>query len=467
MFKTHIILVDDDQTYLDQLNSAFASSGLSCVPIVFRNDPGNVSGIDHVNFDTNHVRIIALDINLREFTSTQDAKVLYPTIEAVLKKLNPSGPYYLIFWSRYGNLPAEIIALLASRSNGEVLAPLGWGFLNKLEFQADVPPDELKKKLLELVDQVCIFRLLIEWENRTGYAASYALSELYKIAAAPHDNGWKIPETQEKLITLLTHIAHESVGRKNATGTANQAVEGGLLPILEDKLLGMTKEENLDSLNAKWSACLKQLGENDLENLTDEDIANLNTFYNLEGVPQDFSKTKRGVFVKMPNCEGPLASRFFTRFFGKDISYKKLINEEFLFNTEVGNKSLRKEARENLVLGWIEIGAVCDHAQQKNRLHRYLLSALVPVEYSAMVCQQRESGTMLKAHEGIFRSPVLHYNGKQYILLISFRYTAGLHKDSCMLDKPLFRLKEQIINEVAFAWSKYSIRPGITSFRNE
>lgn len=469
MFKTHIILVDDDQEYLDQLNRAFAMAGLSCLPIVFdRNNPDNVSGIDHIAFDTSHARIIALDINLRESPDTKNAKALYPTIEAVLKKLKPSGPYYLIFWSKYKDLPREIIELLTTRSKDEVVAPLGWGFLDKLDFQASDPPDELRKKLLELVNQVCIFRLLLGWENRTSFAASYTLSELYKIAATSHDNGWNIQGTNEKLITLLTHVAHESVGHKNAKNTANHAVEAGLLPILEDRLLGMTSEGEVGTLNDEWAGCLKKLGSGkDLEALTEEDIANLNTFYNLEEVPSTYSKIKRGVFVRLkePSCKPMISARFFSRIFGKGNSYNNLITEEFLFNTEARDKKFRDEARKNLILGWLEIGATCDHDQQKNRLHRFLLSALVPLEYSEMTCKKRESGMSLTAHEGIYRSPVLQYQGKQYIMLISFRYTTGLHKDSCILDEPLFRLKEQIINAVAFAWSKHSIRPGITSFR--
>lgn len=136
-----------------------------------------------------------------------------------------------------------------------------------------------------------------------------------------------------------------------------------------------------------------------------------------------------------------------------------------MFNTEVGDKEFRNKARENIIFGWLEVGAACDHAQKKNRLHRYLLSALIPSEFLEMICKKSEDGVSRKAHGGMYRSPLLLYKGEQYVLLASFRYTTGLHIDSDVLDKPMFRLKEQIINEIAFAWSQHSIRPGITSFR--
>lgn len=305
MFRSPIILVDDDQNYLYQLNRAFALSGLSCLPILYeRNDPDNETGIDHVASDTKHARIIALDINLRESQDTQDAKSLYSTIEKVLEKLNPLGPYYLIFWSRYKGLPGEIIKLLSDRSKDVITAPIGWGFLDKTEFQNEDNPGELRDKLLGLVDEVCIFRLLIEWEDRTSHAASHTLSDLYKIAATPHDNGWKIDETKEKLITLLTHIAHESVGYKNSKDSANHAIETGLMPILEDNLLGMTGDEENDRLNEEWGKCLEKLGDRKkLDCLSEKDISSLNAFYNLEEVAECYPKCNRGVFVRLSGCQ--------------------------------------------------------------------------------------------------------------------------------------------------------------------
>jgi len=201
-----------------------------------------------------------------------------------------------------------------------------------------------------------------------------------------------------------------------------------------------------------------------IDSLSEKDISSLNTFYNLEEVPEEYPKCKRGVFVTLSG--GVVDDQdSFDSLFGKDNTCKKLVTEEFLFNTKAGNKKFRNEAREKIILGWLEVGAACDHAQRKNRLHRYLFSALVPSEYLEMVCDNSESKMSLKAHDGIYRSPLFQYKKEQYVLLASFRYTSGLHSDSHVLDKPIFRLKEQIINEIAFAWSKHSIRPGITSFR--
>lgn len=462
MFRAPIILIDDKEDHLDELSKAFALSGLPCLPILY--DSENESGIDHIvsHSDTAHARIIALDINLREHHDPTDEKVLYPPIEKILEKLNPTGPYFILFWSRYKELPEKIMELLAERSQEVVPAPIGWDFLDKTEFHAIEDPNAKKHKLLELVGKVKIFNLLLEWENRTGLAASFTLSELNKIAGSSNGNGWDIDNTIKKLTTLLTHIAHESVGRLNSKENPNQAVEAGLLPILDDKLLVMTEDLDIDELNTKWQECLEKIGERaGLDELSGEETSSLNTFYNLEEIPETFPKTMRGVFVQASDRLKADAD-FFTSVFGTGNSIKKLISEEFLFNTSVRDKTFRDSARDSLLLGFLEIGAVCDHAQMKNRLHKYLFSALVPLEYLEMVSRDKKD----RAHGGIYRSPVLSYKENQYVLLVSYRYSTGLHENSDILDKPLFRLKEQIVNEISFSWSKHSIRPGITSFDN-
>ena len=198
MFKVPIVLIDDDRNFLDQINQAFSQSGLPSLPILFeRENPENSTGIDHTSdFNTKHARIIVLDINLREISNTQNAKNLYPTIEDVLKKLNPQGPYYLIFWTRYENLPKEIIDLIHERSKDIIRAPIGWGFLDKTDFEFPEEPEVLKGKLLNLIKKESIFNLLLQWENRTNYAASETLSSLYQIAALSHDNGWQMNENE-------------------------------------------------------------------------------------------------------------------------------------------------------------------------------------------------------------------------------------------------------------------------------
>ena len=453
MFRTPIILVDDEKDQLDKLNMAFALSGLPCLPILYTSE--NETGID---------RIIALDINLRGEQDPTDAKRLYSPIEKVLEKLKPTGPYYLLFWSRYKDLPEQIIILLSTRSKDVVPAPIGWGFLDKTDFQDPGSSDELKRKLLEVVSEVKIFNLLLEWEGRTRRAASYTLSELYKIAATPHDNGWKIEETRKRLITLITHIAHEAVGNKNSKTAPNHAVETGLLPILEDNLLDMTSADSVGRLNDEWASCLSKLGNPaGLESLSEEDTSRLNSFYNLEELPDTYSKCKRGVFVNSAYTDLTDHQKFLKTFGAhtEGFGLSDLVREEFVFKANTDERNAVISAS---MYGWLEIGAACDHAQLKNKLHRYLFGMLIPAEFQSYLYDGSRN-LKDRAHAGIYRSPILRYREKPYILFLSFRYQIGVHPGSDLLGVSLFRMKDHIMNEITFNWSKYSIRPGITSFR--
>lgn len=458
MFKIPIVIVDNEQEHLDKLNAAFALSAMPCLPIRFISDPDNKSGVDHVSADSRHARIVALDINLQDAGGTLDAKGLYPAIEGVLKKLAPSGPYFLIFWSRHKNLPEEIMRLLATRSGDDVVAPIGWHFLDKSDF-LDGNGESLKERLLEAIGDACIFRLLLEWEQRTGNAASETLSGLYMLAARASGSGWDYAQTAQNLTTLMTHIAHEALGHKNAKDSASHAVESGLLPMVEDRLAILSGEDRED-LNDQWNTCLDKLGEpKKLGSLSKADAANLNTFYHIEELPEGYSKCKRGVFVSLPDSFRNDNSAFGT-LFGSENTVQKVMTEEFVFAAKTAVKS---DVINETKLGWLEIGAECDHAQRKNRLHRYVLGALVPEKYSGSLYSDKRD-IKDRAHEGVYRFPVVSYRNESYIILISFRYQIGAHTGSEALGDPMFRVKEQILTDIAFRWSKHSIRPGITSF---
>lgn len=461
MFRTPIVLVDNEEDHLNKLNHAFALSGLPCLPIQYRQEPDNVSGIDHIDVDAKHARIIALDINLTNAGGSPDAKKLYGPIATVLEKLAPLGPYYLVFWSRCSDMPDQIMTLL-KRDAGTITAPIGYGYLDKTVL-LDADSSELKDALLKCINDVSIFKLLLGWELRTNHAASHTLSDLYHIAAKQNNNGWEKEETKKKFITLLTCIAHESVGRENSVDSANHAVEAGLLPILEDNLLGMTSDEDHESLNSEWRECLEELGvkESEMTNsLSEDDISNLNAFYNLEKASDVHSKCQRGIFVSVADnlLSDPV---IFSSAFGSHAdNLKNMANKEFLFK---GDETQRNEIVENSTYGWLEIGAACDHAQLNNKLHRYLFGMLVSAKFKDLLYIRRQRKE--RAHDGIYKSPLIKYQDNNYFLLLSARYQIGVHPESELLGTPLFRMKEQILNEIAFHWSKHSIRPGFTSFR--
>lgn len=473
MFKIPVVLVDNLQDELDKLSQGFAMAGIPCIPIKYENTADR-TGIDYIDIDTKDVRVIATDINLLDQTSTLDAKSVYENIGNVIKKISPKGPYCLIFWSQHGGeLPSQIINLIEERMGAEINPPLAWGALDKSDFRASdnsqSAPDP--NSLLDIIRKVPVFESLLEWENRISTASSDTLFNLYSLAQDSNSAAWNANSTHENLCKLLTHIAHEAVGIDNVLKKPNHAIESGLLSVLGDRLASYSYKSN-KKLDEMWVKSLSNLGvKNVLPALTDFECSRLNTFYNIDEKIRDSSKTERGVFLSVPDDlfsnkprvrvkrvgekfkSWPDKKKKKMCFFG-EFDSSKILKEEFSF----GKQPLQEHIINNTRFGWLEIGAVCDHAQRKNRMHKYILGALT------LAPEDMSTKGNVK-HNGVRKLPDVLLDGERYIFQISFRYHISGHSNSKQLGKPMFRVKDSLLNEILFNWSNQSVRPGITEFK--
>jgi hypothetical protein len=137
-------------------------------------------------------------------------------------------------------------------------------------------------------------------------------------------------------------------------------------------------------------------------------------------------------------------------------------------------KALRASAYTETILGLVEVSADCDQAQRKTKLHRYLLAALIPNEFKEITAFETNGVDRETAHEGIYKTPTLSIDNKEYILKLSFKYQFGTNPKSLVnevlyenswLGTPKFRLREQILADIVFKCAQYATRPGIICFR--
>ena len=216
MFRVPVVLVDNLQKDLDKLSQGFSLAGIPCLTVRWENS-AELFGIEHIHIDAEHARVIALDINLTDLQNP-DAPQVYSNIGSVLKKLNPQGPYCLIFWSHYSEMAEQIMTLLRERMGAEIKPPIAWGVLNKTDYMAgeDFISEPTPDKLLEIIRRAPILEPLIKWELRASVASAETLSELYALAKDGGSNGWNSIATQQNMINIVTHVAHETVGRTNS-----------------------------------------------------------------------------------------------------------------------------------------------------------------------------------------------------------------------------------------------------------
>jgi hypothetical protein len=459
------VLVDDNEAELKVIHDCFVRAGIPCLPINYiNNDPDNITGIDHIDTDVLTPRVVITDLNLSE--GTLDAKSLAGPLAELLSNLVKSGPYILYFWSKNASKVEEVVDVLKSRFSDKFNFPLHWGIIDKTEFNAK--PSELKNKVQSLLQDSPLFNALFDWENRVASAALKTTNSLFEITAP------KLGDTMshaESLSDTLAVIGNEAVGIKNAMANPSVAIDVGLAPVLNDRLSVMFSDASL------WRDAVPKIGKR--SNVQSDTKANLNSFYHIENVNSTYSKNCKGVFVKVSAeiVDKPKQKAKFEGKLGRNLD--TILTDEFISTRKLEGKSkcemrqFRTEAKMSSILGFIELSADCDQAQRKTKLHKYVLAALVPIKYEELTYFEHDDIKRDRAHEGIYRTPTFKLNNEMYILLISYRYQIGTVPQSNTnnieyinkwFGDPIFRLKEQILNDISFQCAQHSMRPGIVAF---
>lgn len=450
-----IVLIDDKKEDLDDIQNSLTSAGYPCFPIHYQNsEPTNVSGIDHVNLDMIHPRVIITDLNLQEFQQI-DAKNLVSPIAEVLKKLAIDGPYLLYFWSRNASTVEDVMKLISER-HPTIPAPIHWGVLDKTQFKTR--PAELADKVASLFKENAIFNAMFGWENRISKAAQSTTDSLFRLARPlEFENIEQFQSaTTDKLKTMLAVIGNETLGTKNAKEEPEVAIELGLEPVLHDHIQSM--HEHID--RAVWLDAANGIGTH--LRAADDVKAHLNSFYHIEELDEESPKNKRGTWIEfnpsyLTDAENEPK---ILQNLGRNI--KTLLNDEFLDGTQ-GSKGERNAARKATKVGFLELSAECDQAQRKTKMNRYFISAMIPKQFENFTFFRNKSDDT--AHSGIYRLPNVIIGGDEYIVKISFLYQVGaIPGFNKWLGTPVFRLKDQILSDISFKASQHAARPGIIRF---
>lgn len=453
-----IILIDDNQEQLDNINRAFIKIGLPCLPILYENNPENESGISHVELNNITPRIVITDLNLTETTAVEVTNLVGPIL-LLIEQININGPYILIFWSKNKSLVDDVIKKVVERTSNKKTLPLCWGLLDKTELLDN--QEALRSEIERILNSNSLLNSLFNWENRISTAAQETINSLYELTF-PDDTEKDYADTHIlKLQEVIALIANESLGAKNADKFPSLAVDQGLLPVLSDRL------QNLEISHIDWKESVPKIGRK--VSVNDAMKAKLNTFYHIEMTDKEFPKDHRGIFLPISNTyisdernRAKMCSKLGVG------NFSEILNTEFIDLDKVYSEG-KQQLIDNIIIGFVELSAECDHAQKKSKLHRYIISALIP-DTLQEYCVFAKRNTR---HDGIYRLPPIFINEQNHILKLSFKYQIGTI-DKFQIDEksvnhkwfgdPFFRLREQILSDISFKCSQYSSRPGIVSF---
>lgn len=455
----NILAIDDESKQLEVIQNAFFNCGVPCLPIQYKYELGeNNSGIDHIDLENYQPRVVVSDLNLRNGSLGNPMDLVTP-IYRLLEKLAIKGPYMLVFWSGVTEEVEKVMELLQERFHNQVTLPISYCTISKNTYLNE-KPELLKEKVAQLIAQSPLLNAILDWESRIVESAKQTTNSLFDLTKPDSLDptiGYQSQHTSE-MQKVLAKIGNETVGVLNAKESPELALDLGLAPVLNDQLNTISSITNRDF----WSSAVPSIGEKlDLQPTLS---TKLNTFYHIEKVESEYPKSCRGVFLKLniPSSENKDKIEKINARLG--LSLQDIINEEFLLN--LGKEAQNSKFVDGTQLGFIEISAECDQAQKKTKLHRYVLAALTPLEREVNNKSVKLYGKNKKAHNGIYRVPNINIDGTDYILQLSFKYQIGaIPSDNQWLGEPLFRLRDQIMVDIAFNCAQYIARPGIIEFR--
>jgi hypothetical protein len=427
-----IIIIDDNELDLRGLADALNRFGAACLPILFTGDVSELKSCPRV-------RVIFADLHLNESgAGNGDHARHFAMIGGLIEEsLAPTGPYIIVLWTRFAGQANALREFLDGRLVG-VRKPFAVASLDKTKHLDSAGKVRNVSKLVAAIEKIVSERAqiaaLFNWEERVLDAAAETVSAVIDLTTAVAD-----PKTRDReLGRLLCRLAVEAVGEAHVERDRFQAVNGTLLPILADRIAFL---EGRPADERVWRGAF---GPEDIRReLKAEEAARLNRLLQIaEG--EGTSSSDRGAVIGLPPSH---AAKFENRFGTKA---KELASEQFACKDYADT-----DGRFRWIL--VQIQAACDFAQQQPGPLPYLLGLEMPFE-------SKSKGT---APGALWISPPVAIGGKTRLLVVNSRFQVSLSRGEAKKSPVLFRVREALLNDLAYRFHSYGARPGIISFHEK
>lgn len=423
-----VIAIDDQQDHLTGLANGLNRHGVACLQIHFTGDPGGIKPCPHV-------RIIFADLHLGTGTPS-DHHTDFSTIGGLLEdSIKPSGPYFIVLWTRYPEQAENLRSFLEDRLHA-VTKPFSVLPLAKDDHLDEDGEVRDEKKLIEaivaLTEKLPQIRALFHWESRVLGAAGRTVSSLLELASAQQGD-----KRADEVGRILARLGMEAVGKAHVASDRFRAVNEALLPILADRIANLRSVESDDEI---WSAALDVGGGS--TGLSVEEAAKLNRLAHVAD-PSSENVSERGVAVVLPESyRGNFGSTF-------GIDEKDAARHQF---------RCKDFAPDDDRFRWVllQAQAACDHAQSQPGPVPFYLGLDLPEKHEL----KNE-----KAPASLWSSPAFEFNGQVRLLHVSARFPVSLTPGEVQDAKPIYRLREQILNDFIYHVHSHGARPGMISFR--
>ena len=423
-----IIAIDDQAEHLSGLANCLNRNGVACLQIHFTGDPGGIKACPDV-------RIIFADLHLGSGAPsdhTTDFSTLGGLIEDTIR---PTGPYFIVLWTQYPGQAQALREFLNQRLSKEVTKPFDVCPLPKsdhMDNDGNINDEKLMEAVCEIVHGLPQLGALFEWEGQVLGAAGQTVSSILEMVSSEDSE-----ERVRKLGKILGRLAKEAVGKDHVDPDRFYAVNDALLPILADRVAKMPSGKIDKDL---WERAFKIPEKQEMGSVSR--AARLNRLVHIadaEGV----CATERGAVIPLPASHRDN----FHDLFGieeKDAATTK-------FRCKGGTFDPNSD-RFQWVL--IQCQAACDYAQSNPGSVPFYLGLDFPEEHRAS--KSPPDSTWL--------GPVFEFGGEIRRLRVNAGFPLTLATSELRDITPLYRLREQVLNVLAYHLHTHGARPGMLSF---
>ena len=431
-----IIAVDNDSRELDKIRKAFDLLKTPCLPILYNEG-------DNIDEKYSNIRIAFFDINLGGLGNPADpllCNIIASALKEILDKNN--GPYALIFWSLHISKLPIIKKYIEEREKDDIPSPLVIDTINKALINN---VDELKAEIQRVLANSTL-NAMLDYEKKAHDAASKTINSLFSLIPRGNDKWGENIIFENNFDLIFSKMAANTMGIKLARKTPVIAIQRTLFPILQHNI----KKADLSSV---WINKLSSVNQDaKLKFPSDFKTEALNTIYHIDNDKSHLKKDERGVVIKVKKT-----STLFKNIFGK--KKNELIKEYFSFPSIKGKKeeeveSIRLQYIEKCIPVFVEISASCDYAQQNPRALKYLFGIKYPID-----------PTIAKPSSGEYKffTPSFLLNDEKFAIILNFRYIYGFQITNAILDEIIFKLSDNLINQIGNRYANYASRIGIIS----
>ena len=431
-----IVVVDNEPDHLDGLMNALQRLDLSCRPLYY---PQDLDGAR----PSPHVRVLFTDLKLVEGDMSLDPAACYGAIGGLIQDtVRPKGPYIVVLWTRHDGHAPELLTYLNDNLPVD-MCPLAVAPLAKEKYLiAGTVTDaqELVRAINEVVVREPQVAALLAWEAHVMDAAGHTIAEIGRLARLVKDS-----DLAGGIAVLLAKMAEASVGKVNVGRDRFGAVNRALVPVLADRV-GTSAAQGKDDTASEeaWHAAFD---ERDVETkLKDRVAAALNCASSIAPGEKQ-AGDGRGAVVLLSDL--PSGEQYWNNF---GLSDTATVEKQF------GCKGYNGQNEEMCKRVLVQAQAACDHAQGQPGPLPFYLGLDLPTS------RIRKRG---KPPMACWTSPrfTSSNDGEIRVLRVNARFGMFLSRDLVRSNESVYRLREQLINELIYHIHSYGSRPGVISFR--